>query len=70
MKTIGVCLHPATPVWRARELFIWSRVSVLPVAVGALLLGAIARADVDEALRPRAFGAPPRRAGTRARAAA
>ena len=67
MKTIGLCLHPATSVWRARELFIWSRVSVLPVTVGAFLLGAITRADVDEALRPRASA---RRRAVRARARA
>ena len=64
MQTIGLCLHPSTSVWRARELFIWSRVSVLPVTVGAFLLGAITRADVDEALRPPSVGATPRRAGT------
>ena len=53
MRAIGPCLHPATSVWRARELFIWSRLSVLPVTVGAFLLGAITRADVEDALRPR-----------------
>jgi CBS domain-containing protein len=70
MKTIGLCLHPATSVWRARELFIWSRVSVLPVTVGAFLLGAITRADVDEALRPRGPSARRRAVRARARAAA
>ena len=69
MQAIGLCLHPATSVWRARELFIWSRVSVLPVTVGAFLLGAITRADVDEALRPRGASAR-RRARARAAAAA
>jgi len=67
MQTIGLCLHPATSVWRARELFRWSRVSVLPVTVGAFLLGAITRADVEEALRPRASA---RRRAVRARARA
>jgi len=70
MKTIGLCLHPATSVWRARELFIWSRVSVLPVTVGPFLLGAITRADVDEALRPRGPAARRRAVRARARAAA
>jgi CBS domain-containing protein len=55
MKAIGLPLHPAMSVWRARELFNWSRVSVLPVTVGALLLGAITRAEVELALAgPRA----------------
>jgi CBS domain-containing protein len=67
MKAIGLCLHPATSIWRARELFIWSRVSVLPVTVGAFLLGAITRADVDEVLRPRGTA---RRRAVRARARA
>jgi CBS domain-containing protein len=70
MTTIGLCLHPATSIWRARELFIWSRVSVLPVTVGPFLLGAITRADVDEALRPRGRSAGRRAVRARARAAA
>jgi CBS domain-containing protein len=53
---------------RARELFIQSRASVLPVTFGALLLGAVARADVEHALaRP---CAAPRRRALRVRAAA
>jgi CBS domain-containing protein len=54
MKPIGLCLHPAMSIWRARELFNWSRVSVLPVTVGTILLGAILRSEVELALaRPR-----------------
>jgi len=70
MQAIGLCLHPATSVWRARELFIWSRVSVLPVTVGAFLLGAITRADVEEALRPRRSSRRRAVRSARARAAA
>ena len=70
MQTIGLCLHPGTSVWRARELFIWSRVSVLPVTVGAFLLGAITRADVEEALRPRRSARRRAVRAARARAAA
>ena len=73
MKPIGLPLHPAMSVWRARELFDWSRVSVLPVTVGTLLLGAITRAEVELALaRPRspARRRVPRSRRARARAAA
>ena len=31
-------------------MFAWLRVSMLPVAVGVLLIGAIARGDVERAL--------------------
>ncbi len=50
MTPIGTCLHPEMPATRARDLFAWMRVSMLPVAVGALLIGAIARGDVERAL--------------------
>jgi CBS domain-containing protein len=72
MSAIGLCLHPAMSVWRARELFDWSRVSVLPVTVGAYLVGAVTRADVEQALArsaARSRGRAPR-AGGRARARA
>jgi len=68
MAATDVCLHPAMTLARARELFIQSRASVLPVTFGALLLGAVARADVEHALaRP---CAAPRRRALRVRAAA
>ena len=50
MTAIGACLHPEMPASRARDLFAWLRVSMLPVAVGVLLIGAIARGDVERAL--------------------
>ena len=68
MASIEICLHPAMPIARARELFIASRAALLPVTFGALLLGAVARGDVEHALaRP---CAAPRRRATRIRAAA
>jgi CBS domain-containing protein len=74
MSAIGLCLHPAMSMWRARELFDWSQVSVLPVTVGTLLIGAISRVEVDQALarpRPPARRRPLRSRGrTRLRAAA
>jgi CBS domain-containing protein len=50
MTAVGACLHPEMPASRARDLFAWLRVSMLPVAVGVLLIGAIARGDVERAL--------------------
>jgi CBS domain-containing protein len=50
MTAIDVCLHPAMPAVRARDLFIQSRVSILPVTFGALLIGAVARGDLERAL--------------------
>jgi len=50
MTPLAACLHPEMPAARARDLFAWLRVSILPVAVGALLIGAIARGDVEKAL--------------------
>jgi CBS domain-containing protein len=68
MTPIDSCLHPAMSLSRAREVFMQSRVSVLPVTFGALLLGALARADVEHAV-PRPCAASRRRA-SRVRAAA
>ena len=68
MAPIDVCLHPAMTAARARELFIQARASILPVTFGALLLGAIARHDVEQAM-PRPCAAPRRRVA-RLRAAA
>ncbi|HEY7376466.1 MAG TPA: CBS domain-containing protein [Polyangia bacterium] len=50
MAPVGTCLHPAMPITRARDLFSLSRQSVLPVIVGAFLLGAVGRDDVARAL--------------------
>jgi CBS domain-containing protein len=69
MAPIGLCLHPAMSVAHAHDLFTLSRASVLPVAVGAFLLGTIARADVERALAPSSTGAQRRGGGTRAAAA-
>jgi CBS domain-containing protein len=49
MTPIEACLHPAMSMGRAREAFMRSRVSILPVTFGALLLGAVARADIERA---------------------
>ena len=50
MAPVSTYLHPAMPIARARGRFSLSGLSVLPVIVGAFLLGAVARADVDRAL--------------------
>jgi len=68
MAPIDSCLHPAMPAARARELFIHSRTTILPVTFGALLLGALARADVEQALERRCAAARPRRVRLRAAA--
>src|SRR6185436_6827570 len=68
MTPIDVCLHPAMPAGRARELFIHSRVSILPVTFGALLIGAVARDDVEHALAGPCKSARPRIPRTRAAA--
>jgi CBS domain-containing protein len=68
MTAIESCLHPAMSMGRAREVFMQSRVSILPVTFGALLLGALARPDIERAL---AKPCPaPRRRVARFRAAA
>jgi CBS domain-containing protein len=68
MAPIDGCLHPAMSAARARELFIQSGAAILPVTFGALLLGAVARIDVEQLLAHRCAGARPR--GVRLRAAA
>jgi CBS domain-containing protein len=50
MTPVGPCLHPAMPVGRARDLFILSQVSIMPVTVGAFLIGAVSRGDIELAL--------------------
>ncbi len=68
MSAVRTCLHPAMPVARARDLFSLSGQSALPVIVGAFLLGAIGRDDVEGALaRERAAS---RKRASRLRAAA
>jgi CBS domain-containing protein len=54
LRSIELCLGPTTTAERARELFVRSRTTALPVAAGAFLLGAVSRADVERALRSRA----------------
>lgn len=51
MLPIGPCLNPEMSVARVCELFAWSHVSLLPVTVGTFLVGALARSDVEQALR-------------------
>jgi len=50
LRPILFSLNPAVTAARARELFIKQNVSALPVAAGALLLGVVARDDVERAL--------------------
>ena len=61
MAPIGPCLDPAMSIAGARDLFSLARLSALPVAVGAFLLGAVTRGDVEQALA-RARTAVPKRA--------
>jgi CBS domain-containing protein len=51
LRSIELCLGPMTAAERARELFVRSRTTALPVVAGAFLLGAVSRADVERALR-------------------
>ncbi len=53
LRPIGLCLRPTTSAARAREIFRRSRISALPVAAGAFLLGSVSRAEVERALRSR-----------------
>jgi CBS domain-containing protein len=69
MALIGLCLHPAMSITCAHDLFALSGMSMLPVAAGAFLLGAISRADVVHALASDRAAAPKRRGWTRAAAA-
>lgn len=68
MASIDGSLHPAMPASRARELFMQSGASILPVAFGALLLGALSRVDVEQALAHRCAAPRPRRVRLRAAA--
>jgi CBS domain-containing protein len=63
MAPIGACLDPAMSIPRARGLFSLSGLSALPVVAGAFLLGAVSRADVEQAFaraRAAARRRPPR----------
>jgi CBS domain-containing protein len=53
MLPIDGCLSAATPLVRARELFVRAGTATLPVAAGAFLIGAVSRGDVERALRER-----------------
>jgi CBS domain-containing protein len=53
MSPIDGCLSAATPLVRARELFVRAGTATLPVAAGAFLIGAVSRGDVERALRER-----------------
>jgi CBS domain-containing protein len=53
MAPIDGCLSAATSLVRARELFVRAGTATLPVAAGAFLIGVVARADVERALRER-----------------
>jgi CBS domain-containing protein len=50
MGPVGTCLHPAMAIARARDLFSLSGQSMLPVSAGVFLLGAVTRAEVEQAL--------------------
>jgi hypothetical protein len=56
MAPIRLWLHPEMSLRCARDLFTLARVAILPVAVGAFLLGAIACHDVDVSMGCRTFG--------------
>jgi CBS domain-containing protein len=53
MSPIDGCLSAATPLVRARELFVRTGTATLPVTAGAFLIGAVLRGDVERALRAR-----------------
>lgn len=50
MTPIRSCLHPAMSPTRALDVFIRLGATALPVTVGAFLLGAVTRADVERAV--------------------
>src|SRR5206468_13076063 len=50
MKPLGVCLRPAMSVARARDVFLAARLPILPVMAGGIVIGAIARGEIDRAL--------------------
>ncbi len=55
VRPVDLGLRPTTPLPRARELMLRARVTALPVAAGAFLLGVVQLADVERALQaPRA----------------
>jgi CBS domain-containing protein len=68
MTPIGPCLDPAMLLAHARDVFRVSGLSALPVAVGAFVLGAVARDEVEQALARARI--PARRRAVRVRAAA
>src|SRR5579871_943366 len=49
-RPVDLGLRPTTSVLRARELLIRARMTALPVAAGAFLLGVVHLADVERAL--------------------
>jgi CBS domain-containing protein len=51
MSSARGCLSAATPLVRARELFVRAGTATLPVAAGAFLIGVVARGDLERALR-------------------
>jgi CBS domain-containing protein len=53
MVPVDGCLSAATSIARARELFVRAGAMTLPVAAGGFLIGAVARGDVERALRAR-----------------
>jgi CBS domain-containing protein len=53
MSPVDGCLSAATSLVRARELFVRAGTATLPVSAGAFLIGVVARADVERALRAR-----------------
>jgi CBS domain-containing protein len=53
MAPVEGCLSAATPLVRARELFVRAGTATLPVAAGAFLIGVVARGDIERALRAR-----------------
>lgn len=66
MRRLDVCLTPATPLARARDLFLRTGAAALPVAAGAFLLGVVSRTAVERALRDlERFDVSPARAASR-----
>jgi CBS domain-containing protein len=64
MKPLGVCLHPAMAIARARDVFLAERAPILPVVAGGFVIGAITRGEVEAELRsgrrPASDGGAPR----------
>ena len=59
MRPLGLCLRPAMSVAQAREVFVRSRATVLPVIAGGFVLGAVMRADIGRS-KPRVTAAATR----------